>query len=218
MVHKNLATPARPRGRPRAYDADAALSQAMLAFWRLGYSATSLDQLSDATDMNRPSLYAAFGDKRALYLQTLDRYTERSKEQIAVALDPQLPLAQGLQRFYDSALAGYFPSGDAARGCYLIGTALTESVADEEVRTRLAGALREFERMLEVRIRQARDAGEIDASADPRALATIASAVLYVLAIRSRAGESRTALRAVVATAIELICGSARARKRRRAQ
>ena len=193
MVQIKIARPEpRPRGRPRAYDADAALAQAMSAFWRFGYSATSLDQLSDATDMNRPSLYAAFGDKRALYLQTLDRYTERSKEGIAKALDPQLSLAEGLQRFYDSALASYLPSGDPARGCYLIGTAVTEALGDEEVRTRLASALREFERMLEMRIRQAREDGEIDAKADPQALAMIASAVLHTLAIRSRAGESRS--------------------------
>lgn len=217
MVHKKLPdqAPRRARGRPRAYDADTALAQAMEAFWRLGYSATSLDQLSDAMDMNRPSLYAAFGDKRALYLQTLDSYVERSKLAIARALDPQISLAEGLQRFYDSALGSYLPSGDPARGCYLIGTALTESLADEEVRARLASSLREFERMLEARIRQAREEGEIDGAADPTALAMIASAVLYTLAIRSRAGESKTALRAVVATAIDLICGRAPARKRR---
>lgn len=220
MVHKKIVVrqAPRPRGRPRAYDADAALTDAMSAFWQFGYSATSLDQLSDATDMNRPSLYAAFGDKRALYLQTLDRYTERAKQVIAKALDPQLSLEEGLQRFYDSALASYLPPGDPARGCYLIGTAVTEALGDEEVRTRLAGALREFERMLEVRIQQARDKGEIDATADPQALAMIASAVLHTLAIRSRAGELRTVLRAVVATAIDLICGRAPARKRRRAQ
>jgi AcrR family transcriptional regulator len=190
----------------------------MGAFWQLGYSATSLDQLSDATDMNRPSMYAAFGDKRALYLKTLETYTERSKEGIARMLDPQLSLAEGLQRFYDHALASYLPSGDPARGCYLIGTAVTEALADEEVRTRLASALREFERMVEVRIRQARDDGEIDAAADPQALAMIALAVLYTMAIRSRAGESRAVLRSVAATAIDLICGRAPARKRRRAQ
>jgi AcrR family transcriptional regulator len=220
MVHKKIAERAapRPRGRPRAYDADAALAQAMAAFWRLGYSATSLEQLSDATDMNRPSLYAAFGDKRALYLQTLDSYTERSKQAIVKALDPQLSLAEGLQRFYDSAIAGYLPSGDPARGCYLIGTAVTEALADEEIRTRLASALRDFERLLEARIRKARDDGEIDAASDPQALAMIASAVLYTMAIRSRAGESRTLLRSLAKTAIDLICARAPARKRRRAQ
>lgn len=190
----------------------------MSAFWRLGYSATSLEQLSDATDMNRPSLYAAFGDKRALYLRTLDSYTERSKEGISKALDPELSLAAGLQRFYDSAIAAYVPSGDPARGCYLIGTAVTESLADEEIRTRLANALREFERLLEARIRKARDDGEIDAACDPQALALIAAAVLYTMAIRARAGESRTMLRSVAATAIDLICGRAPARKRRRGQ
>ena len=95
---------------------------------------------------------------------------------------------------------------------------MTEAVADEEVRTRLAGALREFEMLLEARIRKAGEEGEIDAKADPHALATIASAVLYMLAIRSRAGESRTVLRGIAATAIELICGRAPARKRKRAQ
>lgn len=220
MVHKKLSSHSAPRqrGRPRAYDADTAIAQAMSAFWRLGYSATSLDQLSDATDMNRPSMYAAFGDKRALYLKTLETYTERSKEGIAKMLDPQLSLAEGLQRFYDHALAAYLPSGNPARGCYLIGTAVTEALGDEEVRTRLASALREFERMVEVRIRQARDDGEIDAAADPQALAMIALAVLYTMAIRSRAGESRAVLRSVAATAIDLICGRAPARKRRRAQ
>ena len=129
-----------------------------------------------------------------------------------------MSLAEGLQRFYDSALASYLPAGDPARGCYLIGTAVTEALGDEEVRTRLASALREFERMLEMRIRQARDDGEIDAKADPQALAMIASAVLHTLAIRSRAGEPRAVLRSVVATAIDLICGRVPARKRRRAQ
>ena len=219
MVHKKTVVSApRQRGRPRAYDADTALAQAMSAFWQFGYSGTSLDQLSDATDMNRPSLYAAFGDKRALYLQTLDRYTERSKEGIAKAFDPQLSLAEGLQRFYDYALASYLPSGDPARGCYLIGTAVTEALGDEEVRTRLASALREFDWMVEARIKQARDDGEIDATADPQALAMIALAVLYSMAIRSRAGESRALLKSVAATAIDLICGRAPARKRRRAQ
>jgi TetR/AcrR family transcriptional regulator, copper-responsive repressor len=219
MVHKKTVQSApRQRGRPRAYDAETALAQAMTAFWQFGYSATSLDQLSDATDMNRPSLYAAFGDKRALYLQTLDSYTERSKAGIAQALDPQLSLAEGLQRFYEYALASYQPSGDPARGCYLIGTAVTEALGDEEVRTRLGDALREFERMVAARIQQARHDGELDATADPQALAMITLAVLYSMAIRARAGESRAVLKSVAATAIDLICGRAPARKRRRAQ
>jgi TetR/AcrR family transcriptional regulator, copper-responsive repressor len=217
MVHKekSLVDPGRrARGRPRAYDAEQALAQATLAFWQLGYSATSLDQLSDATDMNRPSLYAAFGDKHGLYLRTLDRYTEQAKVSIAASLDPDLPLADGLRRFYESALASYLPPGDPARGCYLIGTAVTEALSDESVRSKLAGALREFERLLEARLQKAHAEGELNAAADPTALTTIAAAILYTLAIRSRAGESKAVLRAVVDTAIGLICGTSSSKQR----
>src|SRR5262249_62055712 len=71
MVQKE---PERRLGRPRAYDPEVALQRAMDAFWDGGFSGTSLDDLSDRTGMNRPSLYAAFGDKQALYLKTLDGY------------------------------------------------------------------------------------------------------------------------------------------------
>ena len=57
----------RPRGRPRAYDPERAMDRATGAFWRAGYSATSLEDLTAATGMNKPSLYAAFGDKRAFH-------------------------------------------------------------------------------------------------------------------------------------------------------
>ena len=67
---KNEAEPKR-RGRPRDYDRQAALQRATDAFWKSGYSGTSLDSLTTATGMNPPSLYAAFGNKRALYLESL---------------------------------------------------------------------------------------------------------------------------------------------------
>lgn len=207
MVQKKLV---RARGRPRAYDPDAALSGARDAFWRQGYSGTSLEVLSNATDMNRPSMYAAFGDKRALYLQTLDRYTADANKLTERALDRGHSLAEGLRRFYDNALAIYFDSGSPPRGCYLIGTATTEANADPEVGAKLLESLRGFERALELRMRDAKAAGELDASADPAALAMIASSVLHSVAVRSRAGESRASLKALTDTAIQLICGNFR--------
>lgn len=206
-VQKKIA---RARGRPRAYDADAALTGATDAFWRQGYSGTSLEVLSDATDMNRPSMYAAFGDKRALYLQTLDRYTAAANAVIERALDREQPLRDGLRRFYDYAIASYFDSSGAPRGCYLVGTATTEAAADPEVGAKLLAALRDFERAIEARLRDAKTAGELEASADPAALAMIASTVLHSIAVRSRAGESRAALKALTDTAIQLICGNFR--------
>lgn len=207
MVHKKIS---RARGRPRAYDPDRALTGARDAFWRQGFAGTSLDVLSDATDMNRPSMYAAFGDKRALYLQTLDRYRAAADAQIERMLDRELPLAEALQRFYDSAISSYFGEGGAARGCYLIGTATTEAAHDAEVGKKLLEALRSFERIIAARLSHAKTVGELDAAADPAALALIASSVLHTLAIRSRAGESRAGLKAIADTVIKLICSNLR--------
>ena len=86
------------RGRPREYDPDAALVRATESFWERGYSGTSLDELSEATGMNRPSLYGAFGDKRDLYLKTLAHYREegRALARQALADQPTLRVFLGL--------------------------------------------------------------------------------------------------------------------------
>src|SRR4051812_33746707 len=170
-----VAAPARPRGRPRAYDPSDALARATAAFWRNGFSATSLDVLSDATGMNRPSLYGAFGDKRALYLAALERYAEAGRAAMHDALQPDRPLAEGLRRVYQAALKMYFPPDDTPRGCFLVGTAATEAVGDEAIRGVLQRALRSFDAAFEERFRAAVAAGELPRSADPPTLARIAS-------------------------------------------
>src|ERR1700741_2659409 len=91
----------RPRGRPRTYDPQEALARARDTFWRNGYAGTSLDDLSEATGMNRPSLYGAFGDKHALYLQTMERYVEAGRAAMESALDSALPLREALMRVFD---------------------------------------------------------------------------------------------------------------------
>jgi len=207
------------RGRPRAYDPDDALNSATRAFWRSGYAATSLDALTDATQMNRPSLYAAFGDKHALYAATLERYIEMGRREMEAALDAPA-LADALMRVYDRSLAMYFPTTGAARGCFLIGTAVTEAMSDADVRERLGRGLREFDRLFERRFRRAQDEGELGPNADPAALAGVASALLHTLALRSRAGDPPATLRRTAKQGVDLICSSSstprrRARRRR---
>ncbi|HEY0526040.1 MAG TPA: TetR/AcrR family transcriptional regulator [Stellaceae bacterium] len=195
------------RGRPRAYDPDAALDQARDAFWDAGYASVSLDDLSAATGMNRPSLYGAFGDKRALYLKALEQYFLRGKELMEEALAPDRPLRDGIRRVYRGALSLYFSGDHGARGCFLIGTATTEAARSPEVRAALGAALRAYDEAFATRLRIARERGEIRSDADPDALARIASAVMHSLAVRSRAGDSRAELEATVETALDLICG-----------
>src|SRR6266702_4731922 len=144
MVQKESRPRTEPkrRGRPRAYDPDAALGRAIGSFWRAGYSGTSLDDLSAATGMNRPSLYGAFGDKRDLYLKALAHYWEQSRGAMDEALAHDLPLRQALQRLYDKALSIYFSGKDGPRGCFAIGTATTEAVHDVQIRESLAEGFR----------------------------------------------------------------------------
>jgi TetR/AcrR family transcriptional regulator, copper-responsive repressor len=195
------------RGRPRAYDPEVALARATERFWYGGYSATSLDELSAATGMNRPSLYGAFGDKRDLYLEALARYWERSRAAIAEALARDRPLREALQRFYGAALSSYLAGRNGPRGCFAISTATTEALRDAEIQALLAEGFRDIDDALEARIRYAAEHGDLADGVDPAALATLAAATLHSLAIRSRAGATRPALQAIVDIAVDAICG-----------
>lgn len=207
MVQNNRAAPKR-RGRPRAYDPRTALWQATDQFWRSGYSSTSLDSICAATGMNRPSLYAAFGDKHTLYLKALEAYWQLSLVAMREALaDGAQSLEQALLRAYDAQLAIYFSGDGLPRGCFAIGTATTEAFEDPEIRGALAEGLRALDVDLEARLRAARGRGELKPDADPVALAMLASATLHSIAIRARAGVPRAELREIARKAVRVICG-----------
>src|SRR3569833_2194861 len=95
------------RGRPRAYEPDVALGKALDLFRRQGFAATSLDDLSAATGMNRPSLYGAFGDKRELYIKSYQRYREEARASMADIFKTQAPIRERLQRLFSVALDIY---------------------------------------------------------------------------------------------------------------
>lgn len=199
------------RGRPPAYDRDMAMTRAMDLFWTRGYAATSLDDLSRAMDMNRPSIYAAFGDKQALYRQALDRYRARVRTAMRVILDEARPLREALRDFYERAIEMYVSGESSGRGCFIIGTALTEAVENGELRSSLAEGFRSLERLLSARIALGKQHGEIAAEANPEELGKVACAMLYLLAIQARTGASRKALRATMNAALNSILSRASA-------
>jgi AcrR family transcriptional regulator len=199
------------RGRPPSYDRGIALMSAMDLFWERGYAATSLDDLSRAMDMNRPSIYAAFGDKQALYRQALDQYRTRVRAAMKVVLDEQRPLRDALRDFYERAIEMYLSGEGSGRGCFIIGTALTEAVANSELRTSLAEGFRGLDRLLSGRIALGMQRGEVDADANPEELGKVASAMLYLLAIQARTGANRKSLRVTMNAALNSICSGATA-------
>ncbi len=207
MVQKSAKQPkpeGKRRGRTRAYDPQVALARAAETFWQAGYAGTSLDDLVAATGMNRPSLYAAFGDKRDLYLKTLEHYRDEGRALARHALADDPPLRVFLKRFYDKALELYLTGGP--RGCYTIGTAATVAAVDEGVRAFLADSMRATDSFLTHRIAKAKERGELARDADPVALGYLATASLHTLAIRARAGLPKKELAALVTAAVDVIC------------
>jgi AcrR family transcriptional regulator len=198
----------RARGRPRQFDPAQALNQARGAFWNAGYSATSLDDLSGATGLNRPSLYGAFGDKRALFLKALTASRDESLSALSAALAPEEPLEKALNRVWRAATDIYLAGEEGARGCFVIGTAVVESVGDTDVRRILADTEEGLDALFAARFERARAAGELSRAADPTALALIATATLNTLSIRARSGADRPALEAVGRAATSLICAA----------
>ncbi|CAN5479048.1 TetR/AcrR family transcriptional regulator [soil metagenome] len=199
----------RPRGRPRSYDPAVALDQARAAFWNTGYAATSLDDLSAATGLNRPSLYGAFGDKKAMYIQALEKSRAEINAGLAAAMAPEEHLRVALTRVYEAS-AGIYMRGDSGpRGCFIIGTAVTEAVDDPDIRAVLASALSEIDAAFEARISRAMEVGNLPGSSDAAGMARVATGVLNGMAVRARAGGDLATLRAMGASVVDLICGRA---------
>ncbi|MDX5365178.1 MAG: TetR/AcrR family transcriptional regulator [Alphaproteobacteria bacterium] len=194
-----------PRGRPRAYDPEKALTRAMETFWAAGFTGTSLDGLAAATGMNRPSLYAAFGDKKAIYLKSLDLYAEHLREAMRGILLSDMPLGEALEAFYRGGIDLYLSGDEGPRGCFISCTAPAEAMVDEDIRAALGATLTEIDRGLERLYAKAKKRGEISEDADEAGLARLAGAVLHSIALRARAGEPRAGLEAIARQAAKTI-------------
>lgn len=176
----------------------------MDVFWDQGFSGTSLDDLSERMEMKRPSMYAAFGDKQALYLKTLERYIESRKGIMQAVLDRR-PLREALRELYRLMIDRFLEGDRGARGCYLMGTAVTEAVGNGPVRRFLVASQREMDAILASAFAAARKRGETPREADPAALAVLASSVAHALAVRARAGQPRAQLRRIADSAVDLL-------------
>src|SRR5262245_6911630 len=125
------------RGRPREFDAALALDKALLVFWEKGYRGTSLDDLTDAMQINRPSLYAAFGDKEQLFLSAVDRYRDKYIVPQVKKLFAEKTLRKALSEFL-RGIAGVVTSESTPPGC-LIACLLSEECCESEtIRSKLA--------------------------------------------------------------------------------
>ncbi|GAA2293239.1 TetR/AcrR family transcriptional regulator [Nonomuraea roseoviolacea subsp. roseoviolacea] len=190
------------RGRPRGFDREAALAAATLLFWRRGYEATSVGELTEAMGIRPGSLYAAFGDKKALFREAVAAYGRSPAGAfMGVALEEE-PTARGaFARILREAAAIYADPSHPA-GCLTICAATNVSVEDEEV----AAFLRELRNAnlvtFEARLRAAQRDGELPEDADPRALASYFATIIQGMSQRSLDGATAAELAATADLAL----------------
>ena len=182
----------RPRGRPRSFDRDQALDAAVLVFWDKGYDGSSIENLTHVMGINRPSLYATFGNKRELFMQAIDRYaaTHGNRAFSAFRLEPDNRRA--VERFFHASIECALAEG-TPRGC-LINTVATEAAEnDAELRDKLADMFARTDAAIARRLSANLDA-EMSTIHDPEALARMAHSVTHSIMTRARAGSSRDEL------------------------
>jgi len=185
----------RPRGRPLAFDVDAALDAAVGVFWAKGYDAASLEDLTRAMAINRPSLYAKFGNKHNLFMAAIDRYA-------ATISQPQTnPLAT--EENVETAVRGYFSeivkcvaSPNHPAGCLIASVATELAVRDPEVRQKVTALLSGAENFIETRLQQVQY-GTDGRGPTAKVAAAMIVAVGQSLASRARLGATPDELEAV---------------------
>jgi AcrR family transcriptional regulator len=183
-------------GRPRSFDLDRALDRALQVFWRKGYEGTSLSDLTQAVGVNRPSLYAAFGDKEALFRKALDRYLDGPAAYTQEALKESTARA-----VIERLLRGAADLNTARRnpgGCLMVQGALACNEAVDPVRQGLTACRAAGEAALRRRLQRAKTDGDLPANVNPADLARYVAAIVYGMAVQAAGGSSRDKLQRVV--------------------
>jgi AcrR family transcriptional regulator len=201
-----------PKGRPREFDVDRALSRALEVFWRKGYEGTSLPDLTRAMGINRPSLYAAFGNKEQLFRKVIDRYAEGPAAYVRAALDE--PSARAVAERLLGGAVDLLTDPQHPRGCLMVQGALACGEAADSVRRELASRRAAGEEALRQRFKRAQAEGDLPADTDPADLACYVVTVMRGMAVQAAGGAGREELRRVVEMALR--AWPERRRKRRR--
>ena len=187
------------RGRPRAFDPDVALERALGVFWKRGYEGASLPELTAAMGINRPSLYAAFGNKEALFRKALDRYMEHGSGMLADALaEPTAKAA--VERLLKAAIAK--PARGKIGGCLLVQGALACGQESDPIRRELIAKRGVIETMLHARFKRAIADGDLPARVDPKALAKYVATLQQGIAVQMASGANHDDLNAMINIAL----------------
>lgn len=188
-------------GRPRAFCVDAALNRALEVFWRKGYEGASLNDLTEAMGINKPSLYAAFGNKEDLFRKALARYTNEKVTYLREAIEA--PTAYGMARRMLRGAAVMMTDPDNPVGCLTVKGSLTCGDESPSVRREIDSIRANFENNMRQRLERARSEGDLPADTDPAHLCRFLTTVIQGMSVQAANGASRDDLLMVADTALK---------------
>lgn len=189
-----------PRGRPRTFDTQQALDAALTVFWRQGYEGTSMAALSEAMGVNLPSLYAAFGNKEALFTRVVDRYIEKPASYLGKAM--QAPTARAAAAQALNGAIDMVCQPENADGCLLVQGALTAGPAAESVRQQLGARRAGAEALVRQRFERAKAEGDLPLTASPTQLARYLMTMIWGLSVQAAGGATRHQLKQIASLAL----------------
>lgn len=195
-----LLAPPPAKGRPREFDVKQALAAALRVFWKRGYEGASMAELTAEMGVTKPSLYAAFGNKEALFKKALDLYEREKMAYVGEALEA--PTARGVaERLLHGALA-LQSSGCDPKGCLRVIGSLACSPEAESIKAEVIARRASSEAALIARFERAEAEGDLPAGMEPAALARYLLAVMQGLSVQAGAGACCDSLKSVVETAL----------------
>ncbi|MDX2156036.1 MAG: TetR/AcrR family transcriptional regulator [Hyphomicrobiaceae bacterium] len=190
--------------RPRTFDNDTVLDAAVGCFWRHGLEGTSVRELAHEMGLSGPSLYNAFGDKRALFMQALERYASTVLRERIGRLEAMTSPAAAIEAFFEELIDRSL--GDPERrGCLLINSALEAAPHDPEIAKVVSTYFAEIESFLRTRIEVAQMAGEVPATLDAADMGRLLLGVLIAIRVLARTGAERKQLAGMARPALDLL-------------
>jgi len=192
----NMPNTTKQRGRPRAFQQDDALQQAMRVFWSHGYEGASMALLTQAMGINKPSLYAAFGGKEELFRKAVQKYREGPAAYVGEALYE--PTAYRVVESLLEQSAEFLTSKDNPRGCMILQGALTCGEGAELVQQELMAQRHAYEDALRKRFELAQKQGDLTAEVKPADLAKYVATIHQGMSVQATSGASKKELLEVV--------------------
>lgn len=189
--------------RPVTFNKQKALADVTQLFWKQGYEGTSVQEILDCMRLSRSSLYTSFGDKRALFVQALEQFSRMSQ----VACSPLATMdepREAVRRFYELVFFA-LPEDQRAKGCLLVNTVLEQSGLDDELAALASARLRDIEMAFERCFERASLAGGLKPDQDPAGLAAFFMTMTRGLRVMARERRSEEELRAMIATALDIL-------------